>query len=279
MGNIVMKKRSKAKKRSRLVKRHHVRASKSVTLARKDDIVTEVVDEEKRIALLDSDGFMTLGQAQEYWLLGEWGKLTTFDLAFLKKHPDRGRLALLIGSAYQQLTKRDEARKYVREALKWGCSRTEVVKTLLAGVYNVLGRFLALKGEKKEAISFFEKSILCDFISVVDKSLSGELRMASQLRQLNIVVFLFYKKKKNNIINFDCIDDHKKIDVRQLVVLGMHRSGTSCVTGSFHNMGAYFASGENIMSPSLSNPKGFFERIDTMKLNDQALSKSHATWW
>lgn len=64
----------------------------------------------------------------------------------------------------------------------------------------------------------------------------------------------------------------------QLIVLGMHRSGTSCVARLLNMMGAYFAPEDIIMSPQEDNPKGFWERKDVMELNDEILQLAGGTW-
>ncbi|MFH1216156.1 MAG: sulfotransferase, partial [Pseudomonadota bacterium] len=64
----------------------------------------------------------------------------------------------------------------------------------------------------------------------------------------------------------------------QLIVLGMHRSGTSCVSRLLNMMGAYFAPEGMIMSPQEDNPKGFWERKDVMDLNDEILRLGGGAW-
>jgi glycosyltransferase involved in cell wall biosynthesis len=64
----------------------------------------------------------------------------------------------------------------------------------------------------------------------------------------------------------------------QILVLGMHRSGTSAVTRLINMMGAYFGPEGIAVKSSESNPKGFWERRDVVALNDEALQLSSATW-
>jgi hypothetical protein len=54
----------------------------------------------------------------------------------------------------------------------------------------------------------------------------------------------------------------------QLLVLGMHRSGTSLLAGALHRMGAYLGDGHVLLPPQSSNPRGYAERRDVMELND-----------
>ncbi|HPI87199.1 MAG TPA: hypothetical protein PLR01_12550 [Bacteroidales bacterium] len=61
-----------------------------------------------------------------------------------------------------------------------------------------------------------------------------------------------------------------------LIVLGMHRSGTSAITGALSETG--FEIGKNIMPPADENPKGFFENSSIVSLNDQILSELYVFW-
>jgi len=64
----------------------------------------------------------------------------------------------------------------------------------------------------------------------------------------------------------------------QIVVLGMHRSGTSMVTGLIHRMGAYFGSEDSATGASAENAKGFWERRDVRDLNDALLWSAGCDW-
>lgn len=61
-----------------------------------------------------------------------------------------------------------------------------------------------------------------------------------------------------------------------VVVLGMHRSGTSAITKSLELFGVDF--GENLMAPNPVNPKGFWEDRDIVAINDKILSKLQVKW-
>jgi O-antigen biosynthesis protein len=64
----------------------------------------------------------------------------------------------------------------------------------------------------------------------------------------------------------------------QILVLGMHRSGTSAVTRLINMMGAYFGPEGIALNTSERNPKGFWERKDVVAINDEALQLSSAAW-
>ena len=65
----------------------------------------------------------------------------------------------------------------------------------------------------------------------------------------------------------------------QLIVLGMHRSGTSAVCRILNMMGAYFGPEGSSTGFNAENPKGFWERKDIRKMNDSALFEAKADWY
>lgn len=64
----------------------------------------------------------------------------------------------------------------------------------------------------------------------------------------------------------------------QILILGMHRSGTSALARLVNLMGAYVGSEQALGGPALDNPKGFWERQDLRQLNDRLLAAAGATW-
>lgn len=61
-----------------------------------------------------------------------------------------------------------------------------------------------------------------------------------------------------------------------LVVLGMHRSGTSSVAGTLSLLGA--AAPRTLMAPAADNPRGFWESQVVMELNDALLAEVSSAW-
>ena len=59
----------------------------------------------------------------------------------------------------------------------------------------------------------------------------------------------------------------------------MHRSGTSCVTGSLVLAGATAGYSSELTGISAENPKGFWERRDLRNFCDVLLQESGAEWW
>lgn len=65
----------------------------------------------------------------------------------------------------------------------------------------------------------------------------------------------------------------------QLIVLGMHRSGTSAVTRLLNLAGAYVGPEGSTTPPNEENPKGFWERRDVRAVCDALLRDSGFDWW
>ena len=64
----------------------------------------------------------------------------------------------------------------------------------------------------------------------------------------------------------------------QLIVLGMHRSGTSVLARLLNLMGAYFGPEGSSTGANEENPKGFWERRDVRNLNDMVLHAMGCDW-
>jgi len=64
----------------------------------------------------------------------------------------------------------------------------------------------------------------------------------------------------------------------QIVVLGMHRSGTSALCSLLDLAGVYFGRDDEFISTNEENPKGFWERKDVRRLNDEILYSLGSDW-
>jgi glycosyltransferase involved in cell wall biosynthesis len=61
-----------------------------------------------------------------------------------------------------------------------------------------------------------------------------------------------------------------------IIVLGMHRSGTSVLSRSLNIFG--FKHGNKLLEKGFDNPKGYFEDYDIVELNDKILKKLNINW-
>ena len=64
-----------------------------------------------------------------------------------------------------------------------------------------------------------------------------------------------------------------------LFVLGMHRSGTSAITGALRHCGVWVGEEAELTDANVENPLGFWERRDMRNLCDQMLQSAGADWW
>ncbi len=64
----------------------------------------------------------------------------------------------------------------------------------------------------------------------------------------------------------------------QIIVLGMHRAGTSAITRLINLMGAYLAPEDQFLPATPDNPKGYWERIDVLQLHEFVLDQMGADW-
>jgi hypothetical protein len=65
---------------------------------------------------------------------------------------------------------------------------------------------------------------------------------------------------------------------RALIILGMHRSGTSALTGVLNLMGVSL--GKELLQPQFDNPKGYFENREMTLFNEKVLLPVlDSTWW
>lgn len=67
-------------------------------------------------------------------------------------------------------------------------------------------------------------------------------------------------------------------DSSALVILGMHRSGTSVITNVLHEGGIYAGAPEDHIPPGCDNPKGFWELQSLVDLNRQILFLAGGNW-
>ena len=64
-----------------------------------------------------------------------------------------------------------------------------------------------------------------------------------------------------------------------ILVLGMHRSGTSALTGALALCGAWVGEDPELTGANIENPRGFWERRDVRQVCDRLLQTAGADWW
>jgi hypothetical protein len=65
---------------------------------------------------------------------------------------------------------------------------------------------------------------------------------------------------------------------RAVLVLGMHRSGTSALTGTLAKLGVCLGREESALPPRPDNPRGFWENIGIFAANERLLTQIDSSW-
>lgn len=100
-----------------------------------------------------------LEHAMRLWQSGEWELLAKLDSYSFENHPDRAELILFAAAGHLQKGNVNEARKCIRYAQAWGCSKEKISRILIAGVYNSLGKASAINGQQLRALRHDESRI------------------------------------------------------------------------------------------------------------------------
>ena len=67
--------------------------------------------------------------------------------------------------------------------------------------------------------------------------------------------------------------------MRDVAILGMHRSGTSALAGCLHLIGLHLGPPEHLFPPAPENPKGFWENSYLSWLNDRVMMAMDGGTW
>lgn len=69
----------------------------------------------------------------------------------------------------------------------------------------------------------------------------------------------------------------KDYSLNPYIVLGMHRSATSTIARGLRKAGVYM--GDKLLPANTWNPKGYYENIDFVKMNDKILKLAGGKWY
>lgn len=129
------------------------------------------------------DGLVEHSQA--LWLQGDWQSLCRISRDALEHQPQRGELALFTAAAHHQLGHRDEALRWSRLALEWGCDKSDLARILVSGVHNTLGRCAALLGDPQRMGTHFHQSVIAGVAS--EPPLASHARTVRELLSLGLM--------------------------------------------------------------------------------------------
>lgn len=93
------------------------------------------------------------------WELGDWASLGRLSEQDLSAHEDRARLAMLAALGLAQLGRLAEAGTHIRQAQDWGISSELLMRFLISGVLNSLGRAASLIGDTAKADGYFAEAL------------------------------------------------------------------------------------------------------------------------
>lgn len=123
----------------------------------------------------------TVKKFKSMWVFGHWRELSEVDIKNFVDHPERDKIALLIGAAYQQIDDTEETEKYIALARKWGCDDVLIAKVLLSGVTNTLAKVHALNSNNDLSQNRFNESLTM----LLGESESKQIRQARSITELS----------------------------------------------------------------------------------------------
>lgn len=127
-----------------------------------------------------------LERASTQWQFGDWQKLAQLGEDVYRGHPDRAKLALLVAAGNLQLGRDEKARGCIQLAREWGADKRLVAQVLISGVYNSLGRAVAVGKQSRRSLLYFGSAIRLGTPGV-DQDLVLRSRVSEQLRQLDLM--------------------------------------------------------------------------------------------
>ena len=123
-----------------------------------DEITADLVGQ----GTLDIDGSM-LERARTLWQVGDWQALAALANEPLENHPLRAKLAILVATALHQLGRFEDAAAQIEQAEAWGLPRHVLIRALLAGALNSVGRAHALRGRPNRAADNYSQALAIGF--------------------------------------------------------------------------------------------------------------------
>ncbi len=121
------------------------------------------------------------------WQFGDWNSLTRIEHQILQDHPERAKLALMVAAGHLQSDNATIARRFIKLAQDWGCSRKLVSQILVAGVHNSLGRAAAVANQQDRSYEHFEAAIAIGTPGT-ERKLLTQARVNEQYASLGLAV-------------------------------------------------------------------------------------------
>lgn len=134
-----------------------------------------------------------LSQSKLKWFYGDWEGLVNLAFEKIEAHPQKESLALIVGSAYQQLNNFSMAKKYLTHAKQWGADEKSIAKVCIADASNTLGRIALLQNNDDKA----EKS----FLNAVDLGEKQDIELIAHSRSIREMAKLGLLPQAANLID------------------------------------------------------------------------------
>ncbi len=123
---------------------------------------------------------------KDQWLLGNWRALAGIELSAIDGQADRAEIALLAGSALQQLGEAGRAETFIRQAAAWGCPRRTLAQVLIAGACNTFGNIAAIRRDDEQAASYFARAVDADRPGRADATRLAERRRNGEMARIGL---------------------------------------------------------------------------------------------
>lgn len=125
---------------------------------------------------------------------------------------------------------------------------------------------------------FTSVSEYTNWLSENDQFMGSVFQIEHFMRYLLVFKWAFPLTIKN--ISLRKNESHEIMEsVPGVIVLGMHRSGTSLLTGLLSNIFSWNVPGQQVTAKDKSqNPKGFYENLDVTRQNDEWLEEQSMSW-
>lgn len=162
-----------------------------------------------------SDAGEALQRAINQWQFGDWPSLTRLDLQTFEDGQDRGIAAALRAAGHLQLGDDTAASECIRLAREFGCEKQLLLKILVSGVHNTLGRISALLHQEQGASSHFGEAIALSPFPC-DRALFERARTHAQYSQLGATVPLTLTQASH-----DSEDQAMAINVQQIAAFNL----------------------------------------------------------
>lgn len=127
-----------------------------------------------------------LERARLQWHLGDWDGLAAIERSMIQQHPERAKLALLVGAALQQAGEEAKAASFIRTARDWGCSKRLVAQILIAGVHNSLARAAIISGAHEQAEEHFRLAVTSGSPGI-DLPLLAQMRALKEMQRMGLI--------------------------------------------------------------------------------------------